>query len=167
MFEEMLPEDTKYLEEILTLFNVSKYKLSETPTRFKIIINPTSFSMKTLHSVQDIRTAVGIEVDLKNGVFIECLKTGASRKKRRIMLESFRGDIPTKYNCEKFNSVIRFILGIEDICAFDADVVEEALVLKNIECLSFPILKQIEQSGFDIFVNMTNACIRVTCAKAL
>jgi len=35
MFEEMLPEDKKYLEDILTLFKVTNYKLSETPTRFK------------------------------------------------------------------------------------------------------------------------------------
>lgn len=167
MFEEMLPEDTKYLEEILTIFNVSKYKLSETPTRFKMIIHPTEFHMKALHDVQDIRSAVGVEVDLKNGVFLECLKTGASRKRRRISLETFNGEIPEKYKSGKFNPAIRVILGIEDICNFDSEVEGDKLIIKDIECLSYPILKQIEQEGFNIFINIKNASISITRAKLM
>ena len=120
MFEEMLAEDTKYLEEILTLFKVTKYKLSETPSRFKIIIHPDEFHLKTLHDVQDIKTPVGIEIDLKNGVFLECLKAGASRKRRRIALETFSGKVPEKYKCGRFDSAIRVILGIEDKAIQDA-----------------------------------------------
>ena len=118
MSEEMLAEDTKYLEEILTLFKVTKYKLSETPSRFKIILHPKEFHLKTLHDVQEIKTPVGIEIDLKNGIFLECLKAGASRKRRRISLETFKGNIPEKYRCGRFESAIRVILGIEDICEF-------------------------------------------------
>jgi len=144
---------------------VSKYKLSETPTRFKIIIHPTEFHMKSLHDVQEIRTTVGVEVDLKNGVFLECLKTGASRKRRRLSLETFKGDLPEKYKSGKFNPAIRVILGIEDICSFDSEVDGDKLILKDIECLSYPILKQIEQEGFDIFINITKASISIMRAK--
>lgn len=167
MFEEMLPEDTKYLEEILTLFKVTKYKLSETPTRFKIIIHPTEFPLKTLHETQQIKTSVGIEIDLKNGVFLECLKAGASRKRRRITMETFRGKLPEKYKCGRFDPAVRVILGIEDICEFKSDIQGDKLIIKDIECLTYPILKQIEQEGFDIFFNLQKACLSITCAKLL
>lgn len=167
MFEEMLAEDTKYLEEILTLFKVTKYKLSETQSRFKIIIHPDEFHLKTLHDVQEIKTPVGIEIDLKNGVFLECLKVGASRKRRRIALETFKGKIPEKYSCGKFDSAIRVILGIEDICEFQVEVEDKKLIVKDIECLSYPVLKHIEQEGFDIFFNIKKASMTITRAKLL
>ena len=165
MFEEMLPEDTKYLEEILTLFKVSKYKLSETPTRFKIIIHPDEFHIQALHDVQDIRTPVGIEVDLKNGVFLECLKSGAARKRRRIALEVFKGELPEKYKCGVFDPAVRVILGIEDICEFKCTVEGNKLVIKDIECLSYPVLKYVEQEGFNISFNITKAYITITRAQ--
>ena len=165
MSEEMLAEDTKYLEEILTLFKVTKYNLSETPSRFKIILHPKEFHLKTLHDVQEIKTPVGIEIDLKNGIFLECLKAGASRKRRRISLETFKGNIPEKYRCGRFESAIRVILGIEDICEFKTSVEGDALLIKDIECLTYPILKKIEQEGFHIFFNITNASMTITCAK--
>lgn len=165
MFEEMLPEDTKYLEDILTLFKVTKYKLSETPTRFKIIIHPDDFHMKSLHDVQNIRTPVGIEVDLKNGVFLECLKTGAARKRRRIALEIFKGKLPEKYICGTFDPAVRVILGIEDICEFKCTVEGNKLILKDIECLSYPVLKHVEQEGFDIFFDITKAQLTITRAQ--
>lgn len=165
MFEEMLPEDTKYLEDILTLFKVTKYKLSETPTRFKIIIHPDDFHMQSLHDVQNIRTPVGIEVDLKNGVFLECLKTGAARKRRRLALELFKGELPENYKCGTFDPAVRVILGIEDICEFKCAVDGNKLILKDIECLSYPVLKYVEQEGFDIFFNITKAHITITRAQ--
>ena len=165
MFEEMLPEDTKYLEDILTLFKVTKYKLSETPTRFKIIIHPDEFHMRALHDVQDIRTPVGIEVDLKNGVFLECLKTGAARKRRKIALEVFKRELPEKYKCGVFDPAVRVILGIEDICEFKCTVEGNKLVIKDIECLSYPVLKHVEQEGFDISFNITKAHITITRAQ--
>ena len=164
MFEEMLAEDTKYLEEILTLFKVTKYKLSETPSRFKIIIHPDEFHLKTLHDVQDIKTPVGIEIDLKNGVFLECLKAGASRKRRRIALETFSGKVPEKYKCGRFDLAIRVILGIEDICEFKTSVEGSTLVIKDIECLTYPVLKHIEQEGYNIFFSIKNASMTITCA---
>jgi hypothetical protein len=167
MFEEMIAEDTKYLEEILTMFKVSKYKLSETATRFKIIIHPEKFPLKTLHNVQEIKTAVGIEVDLKNGVFLECLKSGSSRKRRRISLDVYKGNIPDKYKCGKFEKAIRIMLGIEDICEFQIDVDDDKLVVKDIECLSYPLLKSIEQEGFNVFCNITKASLTITRAKLL
>ena len=167
MFEEMLAEDTKYLEEILTLFKVTKYKLSETPSRFKIIIHPEDFYLSTLHDVQEIKTPVGIEIDLKNGVFLECLKVGASRKRRRIALEVFKGKIPEKYDCGRFNPAIRVILGIEDICDFQVEVETNKMIIKDIECISYPVLKHIEQEGFDIHFNITKAYMTITRAKLL
>ena len=165
MSEEMLAEDTKYLEEILTLFKVTKYKLSETPSRFKIILHPKEFHLKTLHDVQEIKTPVGIEIDLKNGIFLECLKAGASRKRRRISLETFKGNIPEKYRCGRFESAIRVILGIEDICEFKTSVEGDALLIKDIECLTYPILKQIEQEGFHIFFNIIFKQIQVAVVR--
>ena len=167
MFEEMLTEDTKYLEEILTLFKVSKYKLSETPTRFKMIIHPEEFPIKTLHEVQELKTPVGIEVDLKNGVFLECLKAGSSRKKRRIALYTYKGKIPDKYKCDKFEPAIRVILGVEDMCEFQIESDKQKLVVKDIECLSYPVLKHIEQEGFDIFFNIPKASMTITRAKLI
>lgn len=167
MFEEMLAEDTKYLEEILTLFKVSKYKLSETATRFKIIIHPEEFHLKTLHDVQEIKTAVGIEVDLKNGVFLECLKSGSSRKRRRIAMDVYKGTMPDKYKCGKFEPALRVILGVEDICEFQINVDQDKLIVKDIECLSYPVLKHIEQEGFNIFFSITKASMSITRAKLL
>jgi len=167
MFEEMLPEDTKYLEEVLKLFQIVKYKLSETPTRFKIIIHPDEFTLMTLHDVQDIRTPVGIEVDLKNGIFLECLKTGSSRKKRKIALEIFKDVIPEKYKCARFEPALRIFLGIEDICEFKCNIEENKLVIKDIECLSYPVLKRVEQEGFDISFNLKNAHMTLVRAKLI
>ena len=165
MFEEMLPEDTKYLEDILTLFKVSKYKLSETPSRFKIIIHPDEFSLKTMHETQDLKTPVGIEVDLKNGVYIECLKAGSSRKRRRIAIDTFKGKIPEKYKCGRFEPAMRVLLGIEDICEFESTEEDKCLIVKNIECLTYPVLKHIEQEGFDIGFNLPKASMTLTRAK--
>ena len=165
MFEEMLPEDTKYLEDILTLFGVTKYKLSETPTRFKIIIRPEEFSLKTMHNAQGLKTPVGIEVDIKNGVYIECLKAGAARKRRRIAIEIFKGKMLEKYECGRFNPAMRILLGVEDICEFESIIEENCLVVKNIECLTYPVLKHIEQEGFDIAFNLPKASMTITRAK--
>ena len=165
MFEEMLPEDTKYLEDILTLFKVSKYKLSETPSRFKIIIHPDEFSLKTMHETQDLKTPVGIEVDLKNGVYIECLKAGSSRKRRRIAIDTFKGKIPEKYKCGRFEPAMRVLLGIEDICEFESTEEDKCLIVKNIECLTYPVLKHIEQEGFNIAFNLPKASMTLTRAK--
>lgn len=161
----MLPEDTKYLEEILTLFKVSKYKLSETSSRFKIIIHPNDFTLKTMHDTQDLKTPVGIEVDLKNGVYIECLKAGASRKRRRIAIEVYKGKIPEKYESGKFDPAMRILLGIEDICEFESTLEGTCLVVKNIECLTYPILKHIEQEGFNVAFNLPKACMTISRAK--
>lgn len=167
MFEEMLPEDTKYLEDVLKLFQVTNYKLSETPTRFKIIIHPNECTLKTLHDVQDIRNPVGIEVDLKNGIFLECLKSGSSRKKRKISLEVFKADMPEKYKCGKFDPALRIFLGIEDICDFETSIENDKLVVKKIECLSYPVLKRVEQEGFDISFNLKNAHMTLVRANLL
>lgn len=165
MFEEMLPDDTSYLNEILTLFGVTKYKLSETPSRFKIIIQPSTFEMKLLHEMQGVRTPVGVEIDLKHGLFIECLKNGSSRKRRKIRLEPYSGKLPDKYDVGEFEPVMRVLLGIEDICEFDANVQNKELIVKNIECLTYPILKSIEQCGYDIKFNMTKEYM-IVCANA-
>jgi len=91
----MLTEDTAYMSDILAAFKVTSYKLSETPTRFKLIITPNDpFDMETLHSIQGMRDPVGIEIDVKNGVYLECLKGGSSRKRRRVQLETFDGPVP-------------------------------------------------------------------------
>ena len=161
----MLPEDTKYLEDILTLFKVSKYKLSETPSRFKIIIHPDEFSLKTMHETQDLKTPVGIEVDLKNGVYIECLKAGSSRKRRRISIDTFKGKMPEKYECGRFEPAMRVLLGIEDICEFESIEEDKCLIVKNIECLTYPVLKHIEQEGFNIAFNLPKASMTLTRAK--
>ena len=127
----------------------------ETPSRFKIILQPDTFKMKTLHELQEIRTPVGIEIDLKNGLFIECLKSGSSRKRRKIRLDPFKGNLPDKYQMDRFEPVMRVLLGIEDMCEFDADVQNDDLIVKNIECLTYPVLKSIEQCGYDVTFHMT------------
>lgn len=140
----MLPEDERYLEEILKLFEVTKYKVTETPTRFKLILKPMTLSMETLHSVQTLRSApVGIEVDVNSGIFLECLKSGSSRKRRRISYEKFSGKIPEKYEVGKYNEAMRYLLGIENICEFGIDLGDK-LRLKNVECVSYAVLKKIE-----------------------
>lgn len=140
----MLPEDERYLEEILKLFEVTKYKVTETPTRFKLILKPLKLSMETLHSVQTLRSApVGIEVDVNSGIFLECLKSGSSRKRRRISYEKFSGKIPEKYEVGKYNEAMRYLLGIENICEFGIDLGDK-LRLKNVECVSYAVLKKIE-----------------------
>jgi len=140
----MLAEDERYLEEILKLFNVTKYKVTETPTRFKLILSPLKLDMETLHGVQTLRSApVGIEVDVSAGVFLECLKTGSSRKRRRISYEKFSGKIPEKYDVGKYNEAMRYVLGIENVCEFGVDL-SEKLRLKNLECISYAVLKKIE-----------------------
>ena len=152
----MLPEDEKYLQDVLECFDVKKYKMTETPTRFKLILTPMQLTMKTLHSVQSLRSVpVGVEVDVKSGVFVECLKTGARRKRRRISYEKFTGTIPEKYDVGKFNEAMRHILGQEDLCEFGVDLGEK-LRLKNLECISYAVLKKIESVGCSISFDMHN-----------
>ena len=143
------------MNEILSLFKVSKYKVSETPSRFKLIIKPTEFDMSTLHDVQTLRTRpVGIEVDVKNGVFIECLKEGQSRKRRRLFYSKHEGKIPKKYEVGKYKEAMLYILGIEGICEFDVDLSDDKLELLNIQCISYPILKKIVETGCKISFDM-------------
>lgn len=167
MFVEMLDEDKRYLEEILSLFKITKYKLSETPTRFKLIINPKEFNMKTLHDVQGLKTPVGVEVDLKTGVYLECLKSGSSRKKRRLALDTFKGELPEKYKVGVFEPAIRILLGIEDICEFEPRIEGNVLLIKNIECMSYPILKHMEQEGFNLSFNIPLASMTIARAKLM
>ena len=160
---KMLQEDEKYLQEILGLFKVQKYKVSETPSRFKLIIHPQTFTMKTLDDVQTLKSRpVGIEVDVKNGVFIECLKEGSSRKRRRILFEKFSGKIPEKYKVGKFQDAMLHILGIPDMCEFDLECTDKKLELLNIQCISYPILKKIEDTGCEISFNMRDSSMILT-----
>lgn len=156
----MLAEDEKYLEEVLALFKVTKYKVSETPSRFKIIITPGNFSMDTLHSVQILRSRpVGIEVDVKTGVFIECLKEGQSRKRRRIFYKKHTGKIPEKYLVGKYNEAMRYILGVEGMCEFSVELTEKKLELGGVQTISYPILKKIEETGCALTFDMREASI--------
>jgi len=161
--QSMLQEDEKYLEEVLGLFSVTKYKVSETPSRFKLIINPTEFDMVTLHKVQKLRSRpVGIEVDVKNGVYVECLKAGQSRKRRRLCYAKHSGKIPPKYDVKKFNDAMLYILGIDGICEFDLELTEKKLDLINIQCISYPILKKIEETGCKISFDMRASTMSLT-----
>jgi len=151
----MLAEDEKYLNEILGLFKVTKYKVSETPSRFKIILVPTEFTMETLHNVQTLRSRpVGIEVDVKSGVFVECLKEGQSRKRRRLCYAKHSGKMPKKYDVKKYNEAMRYILGVEGMCEFECELSEKKLELGGVQRISYPILKKIEETGCKITFNM-------------
>jgi len=159
----MIAEDEKYLNDILALFSVTKYKVSETPSRFKLIITPTDFTMETLHSVQTLRSRpVGIEVDVKNGVFIECLKEGQSRKRRRLCYAKHSGKIPEKYEVKKYNEAMRYILGVEGMCEFDVELTEKKLELGGVQTISYPILKKIEETGCELSFNMREATMTLT-----
>jgi len=159
----MLQEDEKYLQDILAQFKVTKYKVSETPSRFKLIITPTEFDMETLHTVQTLRSRpVGIEVDVKNGVYVECLKAGQSRKRRRLCYAKHSGKIPKKYEVKKYNEAMRYILGIDGICEFDVELTEKKLELVNIQCISYPILKKIEDTGCKISFDMRASTMSLT-----
>jgi len=160
---KMLQEDEKYLQEILALFQVQMYKVSETPSRFKLIIHPKTFTMKILDDVQTLKSRpVGIEVDVKNGVFIECLKEGSSRKRRRIFFEKFSGKVPPKYKVGKFQDAMMHILGIPDMCEFDLECTDKKLELVGIQCISYPILKKIEDTGCEISFNMRDSSMILT-----
>ena len=159
----MLQEDEKYLQEILSLFKVQKYKVSETPSRFKLILNPKEFTMDTLHSVQTLTSRpAGIEVDVKNGVFVECLKSGASRKRRRISHDKFTGKIPEKYEVGKFNDAMKLILGIPDMCEFQVETSDKKVELVGIQCISYAILKKIEETGCKISFDMRESTMILT-----
>ena len=156
----MIQEDEIYLKEILSLFKVTKYKVSETPSRFKIIIEPADFTMDTLHTLQTLRSRpVGIEVDVKSGVFVECLKEGQSRKRRRLCYAKHTGKIPEKYDVKKYNEAMRYILGVDGMCEFDVELTEKKLELGGVQRISYPILKKIEETGCKISFNMREAII--------
>jgi hypothetical protein len=151
----MLAEDEKYLQDILALFKVTKYKVSQTASRFKLIINPVEFTMETLHAVQTLKSRpVGIEVNVKDGVFLECLKEGQSRKRRRLCYAKHTGKMPKKYDVKKYNEAMRYILGVEDMCEFDCELGENKLELGGVQTISYPILKKIEETGCKITFNM-------------
>ena len=151
------------MNEILSLFQVVKYKVSETPSRFKLIIQPAEFDMQTLHTLQTLRSRpVGIEVDVKDGVFIECLKEGQSRKRRRLCYEKLTGKIPEKYDVKKYNKAMRYILGVEGMCEFDCVLTEKKLELGGVQTISYPILKKIEETGCNIVFNMREATMILT-----
>lgn len=152
----MSPDDEKYLQEVLDCFDVKKYRMTETPTRFKLILTPMKLSMKSLHDIQGLRSEpVGVEVDVKSGVFVECLKSGSRRKRRRISYDKFTGKIPEKYDVGKYNEAMRYILGMENLCEFGVDLGEK-LRLKNLERISYAVLKKIESVGCDISFDMHN-----------
>ena len=154
----MIEDDKAYMSDILAAFKVQKYKLSETETRFKLIVHPTEpFDMKVIHNIQDLRGPVGVEVDIQNGVYLDCLKTGASRKKRRIQLNTFNGPLPKKYDVGKFNGAMRELLSVEDVCAFDTRLDGDVLTITNLETVSYPLLKKLEASGCSVEINMTTS----------
>ena len=119
--------------------------------------------MDTLHTLQTLRSRpVGIEVDVKDGVFIECLKEGQSRKRRRLCYAKHTGKIPEKYNVKKYNEAMRFILGVEGMCDFDCVLTEKKLELGGVQTISYPILKKIEETGCKIAFNMREATMILT-----
>jgi hypothetical protein len=159
----MLKEDEKYMNDILAIFKVSKFKVSETPSRFKLIINPSDFTMDTLHRVQTLRSRpVGIEVDVKSGVFVECLKEGQSRKRRRLCYAKHTGKIPKKYDVGKYNEAMRYVLGVDGMCDFDLDLTEKKLELGGVQRISYPILKKIEETGCALTFDMRESKITLT-----
>ena len=158
----MLAEDEEYMKSILKEFGVTKYKLSETPTRFKLIISPDKFDMSTLNRVQTIEGSVGIEIDIRKSVFLDCLKGGHSRKRRRVSAEVFKGKIPEQYDVGKYNKVMRHLLGMEDVCVFKAKVVDGTLEVRDIECLTYAVLKRISDMGVSIDFDMRDAKISMS-----
>ena len=158
----MLADDEEYMNSILKEFGVTKYKLSETPTRFKLILQPDSFTMKTLDSVQRLRGSIGIEIDIRKGVYLECLKDGNRRKRRRLCVDVFKGAIPKEYEVGKYNKVMRQLLGMDDVCAFKAKVVDDTLEVRDIECLTYGVLKRISDMDVTIVFDMAKAKISMT-----
>lgn len=158
----MLADDEEYMNSILKEFGVTKYKMSETPTRFKLILTPGTFTMKTLDSVQRLRGSVGIEIDIRKCVYLECLKDGNRRKRRRVCADVFKGAIPNEYDVGKYNKVMRQLLGMDDVCAFKAEVVDDVLEVRDIECLTYSVLKRISDMNVDITFDMAKAKISMT-----
>lgn len=152
----MRDEDKAYMSDILSAFKVTTFKLSETPTRFKLIIKPDEeFDMDTLDAVQELKYPIGIEIDIRNGVYLECLKENKSRKRRRLTVSTFRSAIPKKYDVgEKFNGAMREILSIEDICDFDVSLKDNTLMITNLETISYAMLKRIANTGCRVKINM-------------
>lgn len=146
----MLDVDSIYLKDILHALNVSKYKLSETPTRFKICTKPAELQLKALHTIQNIKSPVGIEIHLTRGLYLDCLKGGKSRKRRRTSVDKFTGKIPPKYKTEHFEQTMRLLLGNDNVCEFSVREHENKLEIKSPETFTYPILKEIETSGVDI-----------------
>jgi hypothetical protein len=156
----MIEEDKNYMKDILKVFDVENFKLSETERRFKLIFKPkVSFSMDKLHEIQTIRGPVGVEVDMENGLYLECLKSGFSRKKRRIALELFEDKIPKKYDVGKFNKAMREILSMQDLCEFEVNLKEKEVELKHLERVSYPVLKRIESHGFSVEIDMVKSIL--------
>ena len=112
--------------------------------------------------LQCLRGAVGIEVDVAKHVFVECLKSGHARKRRRVSADTFKGSIPKAYEVGKFNPVMRQLLGKEDVCAFEAEVKRDVLELRKIECLSYALLKRVADLSGSVEFDMVKQCIRVS-----
>lgn len=134
------------LEEILRLFSDREinYKMSETKTRYRVLFNPTTFSMETLDNVQKIASA-GIEIH-PDGILIEFLKPNQKRKRRKVQYDKFKGKFPEGYEakgvCEDW---LRYIMGIEDVCEFNVRQDGDTLIIRDLECITYALLKYMQE----------------------
>ena len=152
----------EYVSSVLRLFGGEiKYKLSETSTRYRILFNPLSFSLNTLDAVQRISSA-GIEIR-PDGLLIECLKPNQRRKRRRVHHERFVGKFPKGYTAEgKAEEWLRYIMGIEDVCDFEVSMEDKTLVVKDLECITYSLLKHIQAEANLTSVEFTSGCMRMS-----
>lgn len=158
----MLDEDRAYLKEILQILNVTKYKLSETPSRFRIRTKPTDLNLDALHSIQNIKSPVGVEVNLTRGLYLDCLKGGKSRKRRRMSVDKFTGKIPDKYKTKHFDQCMRLLLGCDNVCEFTMKESNNTLEINSAETFTYPLLKEIEKIGINIHINFTKPLMTFT-----
>ena len=67
-----------------------------------------------------------------------------------------------KYEVGKFNDAMKLILGIPEMCEFEVEASDKKVELVGIQCISYAILKKIEETGCKISFDMRESTMILT-----
>lgn len=132
------------VEEVLRILNAEvSYSVDHLPSRIKMLIdNPPHVKNNVLHRLHE--SGYRLKVDVKERQLHVEIPKSVRKRKRVETIVPYEGKMDSMYTIGKGEHVLRYLLGVTDLCDFDVSVDtignERHIYCKNIECIDYAVV---------------------------
>lgn len=134
------------VEEVLRIVgHQGTYSIVNMPSRIKMIVDkPPKMTKQTLTTLHDAGYRMRADVK-ENQLHVEIPKSKRKRKRAQEVTK-YRGKLDKCYMIGEGEEVLRYLLGVPDMCDFEVhvDVIgkEKHIHCKNVECVEYAVIAE-------------------------